>query len=90
MPTDDPPAVQIRQRIAAEVRAEIARQGVTHRQLGNVLGLDQSSTSLRIQGRRPFRAEELVAVAGFLGVPVTQFTSIAESIGGENPASVTP
>jgi transcriptional regulator with XRE-family HTH domain len=90
MPIDDPRAVQIRQRIAAEVRAEIARQGVTHRQLGNALGLDQSSASLRIQGRRPFRAEELVAVAEFLGVAVTQFTSIAESISVETPASVTP
>ena len=59
--------------IAGEVRAEMGRQQKTHRELAAVLGLDQGSTSLRINGHRSFRAEELADAAEWLGVPVTTF-----------------
>lgn len=61
--------------IAAEVRAELARQRKTHTELAGVIGVDQGSASLRVQGQRSFRAEELVLVAEWLGVPVSQFLS---------------
>lgn len=61
------------QRIAESVRAEMAAQRKTQDQLGTALDLPQSAVSLRLSGRRPFRAEELEAVAVFLGVPVTRF-----------------
>lgn len=67
----------VRQGIASEVRAELARQKKTQYDLAKVLGLPQPAVSLRLTGRRPFKAEELVAVAGFLGVPVAQFMPVA-------------
>ena len=67
MPTD------VRQHIAAEVRAELARQNKTQREIAEVLGLPQPSVQLRLAGKRSFRAEELAKLAESLGVPVSQF-----------------
>lgn len=53
----------------------MARQFKTQRDLAALLSVDQGSASLRLQGERSFRAEELVAVAEWLDVPVAQFTS---------------
>lgn len=62
-----------REFIAAEVRAELARQDKPQSFVADVLGLDAGSVSLRLAGKRPFRAEELLAVANALGVPASQF-----------------
>jgi transcriptional regulator with XRE-family HTH domain len=67
MPTD------VREHIAAEVRAELARQGKTQRDIAAVLDLPQPSVQLRLAGKRSFRAEELALLAESLGVPVSQF-----------------
>lgn len=66
--------------IAAEIRAEMARQQKTQRDLGEVLGIDQGSASLRLSGRRSFRAEELAAIAEWLGRPIGQFMGERERI----------
>jgi transcriptional regulator with XRE-family HTH domain len=63
----------VRATIAAEVRAELARQNKTQRELAAALGLDHSSTWLRLRGERSFRAEELAATAEWLGVPIANF-----------------
>lgn len=70
MPTD------VRASIAAEVRAELARQHKTQREVAAVLGLDQSSTWQRLRGSRSFRAEELAAIAAWLEVPAAQFMPV--------------
>lgn len=62
-----------REAIAAEVRAEVARQRKTQREVGVVLGLPQSVVQLRLKGERPFRAEELAKLAEAFGVPVERF-----------------
>ena len=61
------------QQIAAEVRAELARQNKSHREVAAWLDLAQPAVTLRIQGRRPWRAEELATIAAHLGVPAGQF-----------------
>lgn len=61
--------------IAAEVRAEMSRQHKTQDDLALVLGLSQQTISPRMRGMRSFRAEELKAIAEWLQVPITQFTS---------------
>ena len=66
-------APNVRASIAAEVRAELARQGKTQREIGAVLGLPQPSVQLRLAGKRSFRAEELALLAEALRVPVSQF-----------------
>jgi transcriptional regulator with XRE-family HTH domain len=63
----------LRQAIAAEVRAEVARQGKSLNEIAEVLGVDKGSASRRMWGQRSFRAEELSMVADLLGVSVAQF-----------------
>lgn len=58
--------------VAAEVRAEMARQNVPQRELGDVIGLSQGAAWRRLQGRVPFDVAELAAVAEWLKVPITQ------------------
>lgn len=64
--------------IAREVRAELARQLKTQRDVAEVVGVDQGSISLRLSGERSFRAEELSAIAEWLGVSVSQFMPATE------------
>lgn len=65
-----------RNAIAAEVRAEVARQSKSLRELGPVLGLTHESFNQRLGGKVPFRADELVLLADALGVPAEQFLRI--------------
>lgn len=66
-------SVTDRERIAAEVRAELARQGKTQRQAAELVGMTQQALQLRLAGTRSFRAEEIALLAEKLGVPVDQF-----------------
>lgn len=60
--------------IAAEVRAEIARQKrPTQRELGELLRLSQAQVCARIRGDVEWRISELALVADVLGVPIAQF-----------------
>lgn len=63
----------VRQAIAAEVRAELARQQKTQRDLASDIGMAQQALQLRLTGSRAFRAEELVAIAAALDVRVERF-----------------
>lgn len=58
--------------IVAEVRAEMARQRRTQVALARHLGLSHVQLGKRLQGRMDFRVSELVEIADWLGVPVTQ------------------
>lgn len=62
-----------REQIAAEVRAELARQNKPQSFVAEALDLDAGSVSLRLAGKRAFRADELATIAKALGVPATQF-----------------
>lgn len=62
-----------RQYIAAEVRAEAARQRARQEKLADILGLTQQAVSLKMNGERAFTADEIAALADFFGVPATQF-----------------
>jgi predicted XRE-type DNA-binding protein len=64
---------EIRQCIATEVRAELARKQITQREAATLLRLPQGAMSLRLGGHRAFKAEELVQLATYLRVPVTTF-----------------
>ncbi len=82
--TDEAPATatMVRRAIAAEVRAELARQNKTHREVAEILGLPQSSVTLRINGDRAFRAEEIVKLAEGLGVPTERFLVVPDAVAG--------
>jgi transcriptional regulator with XRE-family HTH domain len=66
-------APNVRESIAAEVRAELARQRRSQRDVAEAIGMEQPNLQLRLAGKRPFRAEELAALAEHLGVSVGQF-----------------
>lgn len=63
--TDTPSAVT-----GANVRAEMARCGVTQTTLARKIGLSQAAVSSRIKGRTPFDINELVKIAAVLDVPL--------------------
>lgn len=60
-------------RVAAEVRAEMARQKVSQETLCTRIGMSQSTLSRRITGEYPFDTSELARIAAALGVPVARF-----------------
>lgn len=62
--------------VAAEVRAEMARQGISQTTLAERLGWLQNRLSRRLTDGKtavPFTVDELVNVASALNVPLTRF-----------------
>jgi transcriptional regulator with XRE-family HTH domain len=56
--------------VAANVRAEMARQRKRQADLGEVLGLTQGAVSKRMSGTVALDVDELGKIATFLGVDV--------------------
>lgn len=67
------------QRVAATVRAEMARLGVSQHDLANALGVTQQAVSLKIKGSRPMTIDELDIVAPLLGMTVVELLADAKS-----------
>ena len=61
------------ERVAAEVRAEMARQHASQTALATILNTSQAAVSRRLRGQVPFDVTELETIAGHFGVPVSQF-----------------
>lgn len=59
-------------RVGRNVRAELARQGMSQAELGQAVGLTQGQISKRLRGEVAFDVNELAAVAGALHVRVEQ------------------
>lgn len=70
-PTGSPQTLT--QRVAAEVRAEVARQSVTQDHIAQILGVAQPNVSRRLNGKQPFDTDELDKLAAAFGVPVDRF-----------------
>jgi hypothetical protein len=66
-------AQAVRDQIAAEVRAELARQKMSVSEAARQLGWTQSFLQRRVMADRGFEAAELAAVADLLDVPVQAF-----------------
>lgn len=62
-----------REKIAGAVRAELARAGRSQRDLARALGVSHAYLWRRTRGEVGFAAEELLAVADFLAIPVGTF-----------------
>jgi transcriptional regulator with XRE-family HTH domain len=62
--------------VAAEVRAELARQRMSQQLLAAKLGVSQQWVSRRIAGTVAFDVNELARIAGLLGVPMSQFLPV--------------
>jgi transcriptional regulator with XRE-family HTH domain len=59
--------------VAAEVRAELARQQLSGIRAAKALGWTQNYISVRLRGAVPFDVVDLVAMANLLEVPPAQF-----------------
>lgn len=73
--TQTDPNHLVDERIAAEVRAEMARQKISQQTLADRLGWSQPRLSRRATDGKtavPFTVAELAAVAAALGVPLAQ------------------
>lgn len=68
-----------RERIAAEVRAELARQQRTTTEVAESAGMVTSTLIRKMQARYPFDTDELERVAAALGVTVTELLSRADA-----------
>jgi transcriptional regulator with XRE-family HTH domain len=64
----------IKQRVAAEVRAEAARRRVTQRDIAAVLGITQASVQKKMTGTFQFTVTDLLKLSQAWGVPLSQFT----------------
>ena len=78
------PPIGVRHLVAAEVRAQMARQQVTQVQLSRAIGMAQQSLSERLRGKTPFTTDDLGRVADALGVHP------AELLGGVAPPTGNP
>jgi transcriptional regulator with XRE-family HTH domain len=66
----DLPPVTYQALVASEVRAAIARVGVTQKQVAFALGQKEAWLSRRTKGHTPFTPDELAAIAAYLHVSV--------------------
>ncbi len=66
----------IAQRVASEVRAELARQRRPQRAVAEALGISQAAASRRLRGELPFDVAELATLATVLGVDMAQFLAL--------------
>jgi transcriptional regulator with XRE-family HTH domain len=64
--------------VAAEVRAEMARQRRSQDSLASELGWTQATLSRRLIDEVAFSTDEIERIAGALGVPLSQLVTPAE------------
>lgn len=74
----------VAERIAGNVRAEVARRRVTQEQLADVLRLTQQGVSRRMTGQVAFDATELALLGQALGVEPGVFFDVHDTEGGES------
>ncbi|SKY32030.1 Uncharacterised protein [Mycobacteroides abscessus subsp. bolletii] len=67
------------ERVAANVRAELARAGENQSSLAPKVGLSQQALSRRLSARVSFTVAELSRVATQLGVPIGALTASNEA-----------
>lgn len=65
--------------LVAEVRAEMARQGVTASKIAEATDISQPSLSRKLSGAREFTTSELLTVLGALDVTLATIAARAEA-----------
>ena len=78
--TDEAVDQQTAQRVAGEVRAEMARQKRTARELAAVVGISEHTAGRRLNGETPFNIVELAAACRWLGISIAGVLRRAEVV----------
>lgn len=73
------------QRMAAEIRAEMARQGRSGRWLAEQLGESHVTVGRWVKGRSPMNLDALDGVCRVLGLTIPDLLSAVERNGGYEP-----
>ncbi|HEY0889595.1 MAG TPA: helix-turn-helix domain-containing protein [Nocardioides sp.] len=68
----------LRQQVAAEIRAEMARQRKTGVDLARLLQCSQQSASRRLNGGLGLDLDELPVIADWLGVPLVNLLAASQ------------
>ncbi|MBU4213564.1 MAG: helix-turn-helix domain-containing protein [Actinobacteria bacterium] len=71
-------AATLADHVAANIRAEAARAGVTQRALASSIGLSQASASARWRGVTPWTLNDIEAVAHVLGTTTSVLCAIRD------------
>ncbi|WP_078345146.1 helix-turn-helix domain-containing protein [Mycobacteroides chelonae] len=66
--------------VAAEVRANLARNRVSQVEAAGVAGIGQASMSRRLAGEYPFTVDELFRLADHLKIDVRSFFPSAQAV----------
>jgi len=69
-------AIQIRQAVAAEVRAALGRDGRSNAQLAAAAGMSTAALSRKLRALNSFHVEELLAIADALQVDAGRFVDV--------------
>lgn len=77
-----PPLKDPRDPVAARIVEEMVRQEKRQRHAATVLGMSRSGAGRKLRGDRKLTPEDVLALADWLGVPVTQF--LRESVGASS------
>jgi transcriptional regulator with XRE-family HTH domain len=72
-----------RDRVAGNIRAEMARNRLTQSDLAVVLGKSQQSVSKKLRGRIPFDLDEIETLAQHFGIPIEQIVKDPVGVNGE-------
>lgn len=67
------------QRVAATIRAELARYDIPQTRVASALGLTQQAVSQKLHGRRPLTLDEIEVIAPMLGMSAAQLLAAAET-----------
>lgn len=80
---------EMRSLVAGEVRAHLARRGLSGNEAAIQLGWTQPYLSRRLSGRVPFNVADLAKLANFLEVPMSEFFEVPERHGlvGSKPST---
>ena len=71
-----PVTTRLTERVAAEIRAELGRQGKTGLQLAESLGVSRSWVSYRLTGQQAIDMDDVEAIATALDVPLAQLLPV--------------
>jgi transcriptional regulator with XRE-family HTH domain len=75
----------LRARVAANIRAELARNDVTQVQVAAALGITQQAVSQKLSGRRPFSLDDVEVIAPMVGMAPDELVR-----GSKNPQPAGP
>jgi transcriptional regulator with XRE-family HTH domain len=77
------------QRMAAEIRAEMARQDRSIRSLAEQIGESHVTVGRWVKGRSPLKLDELDSVCRALGLTIADLLAAVDRNGGYIPAPLT-